>query len=177
MDTSYSPVAELNALKELQDELGFGNYADGFGLFAYGDTSWVDTWSQAPEFAARLVPFARANASGSFYALWRLDDRTDLATLPVVVFGDEGGMHVVARDLRELFRLLGFDAEIRVFWDCAYFYREPGERHTDGHSAYAAWLDRRFGLLPADAPDALVAAAQEELGRRFEDWAEPWLAG
>jgi len=32
MDTSYSPVPELNLLKELQDGLGFENYAGGFGL-------------------------------------------------------------------------------------------------------------------------------------------------
>ena len=119
----YSPVAELNSLKNLQDRLGSESFADGFALLEYGDTSGVVGWSADPEFTAKLVPFAQANGSGSFYALWRLDDRADLAALPVVVFGDEGGLHVVARNLRELFQLLGFDSEISVDWDSAYFYR------------------------------------------------------
>src|SRR4051794_33348434 len=97
----YSPVPELNLLMALQNRLGFENYADGFGLTDFGDTSGVEAgWSKDPEFLSRLVPFAQANGTGSMYALWRVDDRSDLATLPVVVFGDEGGQHVVARNLR-----------------------------------------------------------------------------
>ncbi|MFJ2582260.1 hypothetical protein [Kitasatospora aureofaciens] len=178
MDGMYSPVTELNLLKDLQDRLGFENYADGFELFEYGDTTGlVAGWSKAPEVTARLVPFAQANGSGSFYALWRLDDRADLATLPVVVFGDEGGQHVVARNLRELLQLLGFDSEISVDWDSAYFYRGKDHRHSDGHGEFAAWLDRHFGLPVTQDPDAVVAAAQAELGQRFTDWAQAFLPG
>ncbi|MEX3105965.1 MULTISPECIES: hypothetical protein [unclassified Streptomyces] len=136
MNTTYSPVPELNLLKDFQDEVGYENFADGFGLTEYGDVSGlVAGWSDDPEFTGGLIPFAQATGGGSFYALWRLDDRTDLATLPVVVFGDEGGQHVVARDLRELFRLLGFDTEISVDWDSAYFYRAEDDPHSAYHDA------------------------------------------
>lgn len=177
MDTVYSPVAALNLLKDLEDRLGFENYAEGFGLFEeYGDTfGLVAGWSKDPGFSARLIPFAQANGSGSFYALWRLDDQMDLATLPVVVFGDEGGQHVVARNLRELFQLLGFDTEISVDWDSADFYRELDHPHTAGHAEYVAWLGQYFGLPVTEDPDALVAVAQAELGQRFADWAQPFL--
>src|SRR2546430_16116125 len=105
MDAVHSPVPELNLLEELQDQLGPEHCSAGFELTAYGDTSGLEAgWSKAPEFLGRLVPFGQATHSGSFYALWRVDDRADLATLPVVVFGDEGGQHVVARNLRELLR-------------------------------------------------------------------------
>ncbi|PWG13405.1 hypothetical protein DF268_12145 [Streptomyces sp. V2] len=176
MNTTYSPVPELNLLKDFQDEVGYESFADGFGLTEYGDVSGlVAGWSDDPEFIGGLIPFAQATGGGSFYALWRLDDRTDLATLPVVVFGDEGGQHVVARDLRELFRLLGFDTEISVDWDSAYFYRGEEDPHSAYHDAYAAWLERHFGLAVAEDPDAVLAAAREELGQRFADWAEPYL--
>src|SRR5689334_19351679 len=90
--TAYSPVPELNLLKGFQDRVGFEDYAEGFGLTDYNDTSGLRAgWSKDPGFLARLVPFAQANGTGSFYALWRLDDRADLAGLPIVVFGDEGG--------------------------------------------------------------------------------------
>ncbi|MEV0298959.1 hypothetical protein [Nocardia sp. NPDC050710] len=177
MNSTYSPVAELNLLNELQDRLGFENYAEGFGLTDYGDISGlVAGWSKDPEFTDRLIPFAQANGSGSFYALWRFDDRTDPATLPVVVFGDEGGQHVVARHVRELFQLLGFDSEINVDWDDAYFYREEDEPYSDGHDEYVAWLDENFGLTVAEDPAAVLAAAQAELGQRFTSWTEPFLS-
>lgn len=177
MPTSYSPVAELNQLKQFQDSVGYENFADGFGLTEYGDLSGlVAGWSDDPEFTGRLVPFAQATGGGSFYALWRLDDRTDAATLPVVVFGDEGGQHIVARDLRGLFQLLGFDSEICVDWDEAFYYRDEDEPHSDRHDEYAAWLDRHFGLPVAKNPAAVIAEAQAELGQRFTNWARPFLA-
>ncbi|MFX0580130.1 hypothetical protein [Nocardia nepalensis] len=177
MNGTYSPVDELNLLMVLQDRLGFENYADGFGLTDFGDISGlVAGWSKDPEFTDRLIPFAQANGSGSFYALWRLDDRAELATLPVVVFGDEGGEHVVACHVRELFQLLGFDSEIRVDGAEAYFYRGEDEAYSDCHDEFVAWLDDNFGLSAAQDPAAVLAAAQAELGQRFTDWTRPFLS-
>ncbi|WP_449352804.1 hypothetical protein [Streptomyces shaanxiensis] len=176
MTTAYSPVEELNLLKGFQDRVGYENFARGFGLTEYGDISGlVAGWSRDPAFTGRLVPFAQATGGGSFYALWRIDDREDLATLPVVVFGDEGGEHVVARHVRELFQLLGFDEEISVEHAKASFYRDEDEPHTDCHDEYVAWLDRHFGLPVAKDPVAVLAAAQAEFGERFADWIRPFL--
>jgi hypothetical protein len=173
----YSPVPELNLLKEFQDRLGFEAYADGFGLTEYGDTSGLEAgWSKDPDFLRGLIPFAQATGGGSFYALWRVDDRTDLATLPVVVFGDEGGQHVVARDLRELLQIIAYDCEITVDWDSAYYYRDDDHRHSRGHEQYVAWLRERFGLTPTDDPDTVVATAQEEMGDRFAAWSGEFLS-
>ena len=177
MHTTYSPVEELNLLKEFQDRVGYENFARGFGLTEYGDVSGlVAGWSDDPACTGRLIPFAQATGGGSFYALWRVDDRDDHATLPVVVFGDEGGEHVVARHVRELFQLLGFDEEISVEHDNAYFYRDEDEPHADCHDEYVTWLDRHFGLPVAKDPDAVLAAAQAEFGGRFADWIRPFLA-
>jgi hypothetical protein len=171
----YSPVAELNLLNDFQDRVGYENFAQGFGLTEYGDTSGLAAWSEDPEFTGRLVPFAQATGGGSFYALWRLDDREDLATLPVVVFGDEGGEHVVARHVRELLQLLGFDEEITVEHERAYFCRDEDEPHTDCHEEYVAWLEQHFGLPVAEDPDAVLAVAQRDFGGRFADWIRPFL--
>jgi len=174
----YSPVPELNLLFAFQRSHGFEDYADGFGLTTYGDPAGLESgWSKDPGFLAGLISFAQANGSGSFYALWRVDDRADLATLPVVVFGDEGGQHVVARNLRELLQLVGYDCEISVDWDEAYYYRGEDFEHRRGHAEYVAWLDQHFGLAPAADPDSLVSAAQAEFGDRFAAWANPFLPG
>lgn len=172
----YSPIPELNSLKALQDELGFENYAEGFGLTDFGDTSAIATgWCGDPEFVGRLVPFAQANCSGSIYALWRVDDRPVDANVPVAVFGDEGGQHVIARNLLDLFQLLTFDSEIKVDWDTVYFYRSPGEPYRAGHDRYVAWLADSFGLSTVDDTEPVMRAAEVAYGEAFEAWAGRFL--
>ncbi|MBE1575549.1 hypothetical protein ACFORH_00905 [Amycolatopsis roodepoortensis] len=170
----YSPIPVLNELKDLYDSAG-DYLADGFELYDYDDKSSFPQELDDPAFLSRLIPFAQANGSGSTYAIWRADDATDLALSPVVVFGDEGGEHVIARDFTDFLRLLGFDAEIMVGHDSAYYYREEGDDHSGSHEQFVAWLRER-GLTPADDPDGVVAAAQEAYGERFRAWITPFYA-
>ncbi|MFF3891316.1 hypothetical protein [Streptomyces sp. NPDC001914] len=167
MSESYSPVPELNLLKEFQDRLGPAFYSEGFELVEYEGDAGLHTWSEDPGFLSRFIPFAKANGSGSDYALWRCDDRTDLATLPVVFVGDEGDLYVIARDLRELFRLLTIDREPVSE---GFFGYGAVEEHSQGHAEFVAWLDRTFGLHPPEDPDALWNARKEH-DDRFRAWA------
>ncbi|SKA28720.1 hypothetical protein SAMN04488128_10321 [Chitinophaga eiseniae] len=82
-----------------------------------------------PVFLAQLIPFAQANGSGSFYALWQHNDSTDLNELPVGVFGDEGGEYGVAENLNRFLQLLTIDAEPMIFDGVNYFR----EQHPTGH--------------------------------------------
>ncbi|MFW5417809.1 hypothetical protein J0910_14455 [Nocardiopsis sp. CNT-189] len=160
MNGAYSPVPELNALREFEDGLGGGFFSPGFELFEYGkDVDWF--CGDAPDaYLDRLIPFAYATSSGSYYALWRLDDRTDLAALPVVFFGDEGDLRIEACGLRELFRLLGAEPEDP----------EDRARLAPARREYLAWLDRAFGLAPLGGADDVDGAALEEHTRRFAEW-------
>jgi hypothetical protein len=160
--TDYSPVAELNQLKEFADRLGGVEFSDGFELAEFGMDAGLDTWSDDPDFVSAFIPFAQATPSGSSYAFWRYDDRADLATLPVVFVGDEGDLHVVARDVRELLQLLAIDSE---FLD-----PDSVEEHSEGHEQYLAWLSENFGLA---APDAQVR--HNEVDERFRTWAKPFV--
>lgn len=110
---AYSPIPELNQLKACEDRQEGRWYADGFELRGFGHdfglVHWLDTAgaqdAAPPHQLSRLTGFADATGSGSFYALWYCDDRSDLATLPVIRFGDEGGLDVVGCGLRDPFRL------------------------------------------------------------------------
>ncbi|MEV4246677.1 hypothetical protein AB0J63_25040 [Streptosporangium canum] len=80
--------------------------------------------------------------------------RADLAALPVVVFGDEGGIHVTARSLRDLFRRLACDRPLWVDWAGTGFgeyegYHRDGDGRGRARETYLAWLDQHFGLTPA----------------------------
>ncbi|OEV05038.1 hypothetical protein [Streptomyces oceani] len=160
MSDVYSPVPELNLLKEFEDSLGGRFFAPGFELFDYDlDLDWF--CGDAPDaYLDRLIPFAYATSSGSYYALWRCDDRTDLATLPVVFFGDEGDLWVEASDLRELFRSLAAEPDDH----------EDRARLAPARERYLAWLWEHFGLTPGDSSDDDEGVALAEYTRRFADW-------
>ncbi|MDR6315875.1 hypothetical protein [Actinoplanes couchii] len=169
-------IPELRLLQEFQTGTGYGAYSECFGLDDWNDTSGLEAgWSKDPEFLARLIPFATATGGGSFYAIWRADDREDLAALPVVVFGDEGGEHVIAGDLRGLLRLLTYDTEPSVDHEEVYFHRPDDSGHSEAHDEFVTWLGTHFGLAATDDPDEIVRAAQAEWGERFAAWKEPYL--
>jgi hypothetical protein len=171
----YSPIPELNELKDLFDQAG-DFLADGFEMYDYDDKSMFLACDLTdPEFLSRLIPIAQANGTGSEYAIWRFDDREDLATLPIAVFGDEGGEHIVARNFQELLQLLGYDTEVMAEIESAYYYRGDDDEHSGAHELFVAWLRDRFGLAPTDDPDSIVKAAQDEFGERFHAWIEPYV--
>ncbi|MEU6040456.1 hypothetical protein ABZ801_34120 [Actinomadura sp. NPDC047616] len=172
MNVAYSPVPELNLLMELQQRLDGEFISDGFELIEFGEPRH-DGWSDAPEFLEGFLPFAYANSSGSLYALWRIDHRTDLASLPIAVFGDEGGIHLTALNLRDLLRQLACDRPISVDWGGADFGEYEGhhrESGGQGHRTYLSWLEQHFSLTPPDDPNDLVRVAHAELGERFVGW-------
>ncbi|MFD8542602.1 hypothetical protein [Streptomyces sp. NPDC059649] len=175
MSDVYSPVPELNLLKELEDRIGGENISTGFDLTEFGSTAGIDTWSKDPEFLGSFASFALANATGSIYALWRIDGRANWADMPVVVFGDEGGLALVAGNLRDFFQQLACDKALYVGDYDAGFDDEDDQNDEDRgehdrHGEYLAWLEQHFGLTPAENPNALVIAAEKELATRFANW-------
>ncbi|MGI5290454.1 hypothetical protein ACQEVF_44975 [Nonomuraea polychroma] len=160
MGDAYSPIPELNLLKEFSDNLGEFFNEDGFELFEYNDDQDWFCGAAPDAYLDRLVPFAWATGSGSHYALWRCDDRTDLATLPIIFFGDEGDINVEACNLLELFQLLGVDAD------------DPEDRAelAPAREEYLAWLQQNFGLTPFDSVSDGDQEALAELTRRFAAW-------
>ena len=169
MTDAYSPLPELNLLKEFEDGCE-GSYAHWAWMDDFGEMEFL---RDDPELLHGLLGFASANLSGSLYALWKRDDRADLATLPVVLLGDEGGIHLVARDVREFLRLLGaLGADLACDWDDVY---EQGDDELPARADYLLWLERNFGLTPPDDAWDVIEAAQEELAKEWAAWIHPLL--
>ncbi|MGW6720936.1 hypothetical protein [Streptomyces sp. NPDC054995] len=173
----YAPIPALNLLKEFEDSVD-DYFAPEFELIAFGDDD-----GGYPQLSDRIRPFAQATGSGSTYAIWLRDDRADLATLPVLFLGDEGGVHVVARDLPELLRILASGWTPMGGWD-GVDYADEGEETDGGEEAYdpspanpafRSWLRDRFDLEAAEDPNELVRAAGDELAEPFAAWIGPLI--
>jgi hypothetical protein len=161
--SAYQMPVELEGLFRFEQQHEY-DYAESFGLAKkIAGASWgVDD----KKFIDAFIEFAGANGSGSFYAFWLLS--TDLNKCPIVVFGDEGGVHVVAENLQQLMHLLSYDVEISVDHKHAYFFKdddpdEDDEANTSTYKAsYAHWLLHHFKLAPIqtnEQANAIIAAA------------------
>lgn len=166
----YAPIPELNQLKQF-DETFDDWYAPGFVLRGFGESD-----GGYPKAADRLREFARATASGSTYAVWLLDDRADLSTLPVVFLADEGGINLVARSMREFLQVVASGWVPSGDWEGVGYFDESEEsyyRPCRYEEEFRAWLWDTFELKPAADPNAVVRATEAELWDRFAAWIGP----
>ena len=161
---------EFSLFFEINDELGFENYSQGFGLYE-DDKSGIATWSEDPAFLDKLMPFGQANGSGSMYVLWNNDSNKSLNELPVVVFGDEGGYHIIAKNIFEFMQLLTFDQEISVDHEEAYFYKDEDDyEESENLPEYKVWLKENFNLDPVEETESILQKAQETYKAEFDEW-------
>ncbi|MEY8761016.1 hypothetical protein [Chryseobacterium tongliaoense] len=163
--------AELEKLIYFQNHISsFENYSQGFGVLI-DEKSGLKSWSDNENFLSRLLPFGQANGSGSFYAIW--NDGTDqlLNQMPVAVFGDEGGVHIVAENILQLLHQLTYDTEISVEFGEVYFYKDEEEyEESEDLNEYLKWMKDDYSLNRIEKPDPLIKAAQEKHKERFDQW-------
>jgi len=168
----------LGELLEFQSSVK-GFFSSGFEL-ADDDKGGIETWSSDSAFLDCLYPIGMANGSGSTYALW-LENEGDLATAPVVVFGDEGGVHVVAEDIVSLLRILTFDTEPMIDDEKVVYYRDEDDYEpSDGAAEYVAWLTKHFNQKPVSGSnevEELVNAAQKRFAKPFATWMKRYHGG
>jgi len=151
-------------------------YASGFELQkpSPGDLA---SWSTDPAFTAPLTVFAQANGSGSMYALWQPDASTTPDKTPVLVFGDEGGVHLVAENVATLLRMLAYDCEPMVDHDGVTFYRDKDDPQSAAHEPYVKWLTKEIGAPIAKSKDisAALKAAKTAHGKAFKAFAKKYI--
>ncbi|MFH6991269.1 hypothetical protein [Flavobacterium sp. FlaQc-48] len=169
---SYALPQDLVKLYEFDQEYGSETYSECFGLRIIEDKTGIKTWSEKEEFYTSFIEFAGANGSGSSYAYWLIDK--DLNNCPIVVFGDEGGIHVVAENTRKLIHLLTFDTEISVDFDEAYFYKdEEYYEENENKEAFEEWAKKEFDLDPIvsnEETEEIVNEAKEKYKKRLNDF-------
>lgn len=153
---------DLKKLYDFEGEFGYGNFSESFCLNII-DKTGIKTWSENPEFVNSFVEFAIANGSGSSYGYWLCSD--DIEKCPIVVFGDEGGIYIVAENTSQFIQLLTFDTEISVY-EQAYFYRDEDDYEpSDYKDEFVEWTKENFNLKALETneqTDEIINNAKEK---------------
>lgn len=144
-------------------------YSQGFAV-TVDDKLGLKSWSKDPSFLNRLFPFAQANGTGSFYAIWNDGTIKPINEMPVVVFGDEGGTHIVAENILQLIHLITFDTEISVDFKQAYFYKNEDYVESRDLGKFLKWLQENYGLNQVLNPSEIIAYAQGKHQEQFDQW-------
>ncbi len=168
----------LNIPKKLLALLKFNNeiaqkeyFSDGFEFSLDKEKIGLKTYSTDESFLNSIYEFANADGTGSSYGLWLKDDSSNLEESPIVVFGSEGGFHVVAKNFDELLQLLTFDSEPMVDWDEVSFCKDLDDFEPSSKSnEYRYWLKKEFSIDPIISPDPIIENAQNEHKDSFNNW-------
>jgi hypothetical protein len=144
-------------------------YASGFELIVNEAPGMLETYSEEPDFLKAFSVFAQVSESGSVGAIWHTKD-SDLDNSPIIVFGDEGGYHVIAQNILELMQLLTLDVEPSIDWDGVSMEREEDDPVSPVSKAYKSWLKTNFKLNALKDAEPVIAAAQAKHQKAFEKW-------
>lgn len=152
-------------------------YSESFELIV-DDKYSLKIFSKESTFLDQLFPFAQADNNGSFYAFW-LRKGQDLNTAPIVVFGSDGGYHVVSNNLLSLLRLLSLDVEPMVDEDGVYYYKDEENYEPSPYSRkFKKWLREYYFLSPISTnfvAEQLVEEAQDLYQELFLLWMAPFV--
>ncbi|MGG5600075.1 MULTISPECIES: cell wall assembly protein [unclassified Myroides] len=180
----YKIPKELKSLLEFQVSENIPSYYSNTIYLMTEETSLVESFSTDEEFLNSFIPFAEANSTGSIYAFWIQNQEEDLAKMPIVVFGDEGGIFVVAQNIQELLQVAAYDVEAVVYEDEFYFQdkealEEDGEfTAAEFHTEYLDWLRSDAKLKPIltiDDVDAIVEEAQALYQEKLEQYCKRFI--
>lgn len=182
MFKGYNLPKELKSLFEFQTSEGVPSYYSNAIYLLEEENSIIETFSTDEVFLQSFLPFAEANSSGSIYAFWVKDaSEKSLDNCPIVVFGDEGGVFVVAQNLKELLQVAAYDVEIIVSLEEVFFAdKEEDEEFetSEFNKEYLDWLRTDAKLKPIltiEQIDDVVNAAQETYGEALATFVDPFL--
>jgi len=168
---------KLSALLKFQNEIAQRNYfSAGFEFSIDKEKTGLQTYSGNTEFLNSIYEFANADGTGSSYGFWLKDGNSNLDLAPIVVFGSEGGFHIVAKNIDGLLQILTFDTEPMIDWDKVYYYKDPDSFEPSRKSKeYRNWLKNEFSIDPIESADAIVEDAQREHKDSFNAWVNRFL--
>lgn len=167
----YESTGKIFSLWDFSELTSGAWFSDSFEFNFDPEQDGLRTYSEDKTFLSSIIEFAHADATGSTYGFWVRDKNIGLDSTPIVIFGSEGGYHIVARDINEFFQLLAFDSEPTVDWDEVYYFKDDSDfQPSEKNEEYKQWLKDVHGISEPMAPDQILTRAQSELQKEFHDW-------
>lgn len=102
-----------NMLKKMDKTFGGENYSGVF--FMREDETFFEWWLRGESaktieiFKKNFKIFASPDGTGSMSAFWLIGEDDNLDKMPIVKFDSEGGVKIVASDIRDLLKLMSVD--------------------------------------------------------------------
>jgi len=158
---------------ELLDLLEFQNesqdfFSSTFEIACDDGQDSLNTYSDDINFQRSFMIFAQADCFGSSYAFWLQKKGVALGACPIVIFGGEGGVQIVASDFRQLLQILSLDVEPMVDWSSVSFFKDADDQPSGQHKAYVDWLSKH-NLSAISNADSIVNSAQFKYQEQLDD--------
>lgn len=156
-----------------QSECLNSSFSEGFEFARTNDKLLISSWSNNEQFMEKLIPFGQASAGGSEYVLWLTEN--SLSNCPVLIFGDEGGVHCIADNIKELLRILSFDSEPIVGHKGVRFVKN--ENKSPMNSNFRTLLSG-LGIKPVselNEIEKIISEADRKYGSSFKEWLSQYV--
>jgi len=186
----YTPHKVPNTLKELikiEEKLGADSYVISFYLdpesreeFFEGTFSY-DNKALNSKVAKHFLPLAHIDGTGANAALWLTDENiTDLENAPIVEFGSEGQIDIVAKNLKDFIYMLSFGIEPMDGGYSQYLSINEEYYRRENFMAYRKWLKDVMNIEPVKDLEVWgtpkkIEKMQEEAQTLYRDRLFQWL--
>jgi len=179
----FSPYELPQTLVELikfSDKYEEESFVESFYLNDDIEEDFFETWldngetdaEKRKEYAEHMLVFACADGTGGAYAMWIQEGNTDLEEAPIIFYGSEGEIEIVAQNLKELIKILSWGAEAISF--CHYFdeddYYKEFLEYQPNFLAFRKWMQESLNIKPVNI-DELIAG-EEEASQEVEELVE-----
>ena len=161
----------------LTDLINFDNtvskddwFSEGFEFFVDEENHLLITYSEDVELLNGLIQFAEAESGGSTYAFWIRDHEAKLDDALIVALGGEGGTHVVAENIKDLFKILTYDVSPMVDDESVSYYKDEDHEASKYSSEYKTWLADNYDISSITNADEIVKKAQEKYQDEYKAW-------
>jgi len=103
-------------LVKFDEEYGAETYAESFWIVNEEDDffeNWLalDDTEKMKEYSQSVKVFASADGTGAHYAFWFTDGNTDKNKAPIICYGSEGEITLVAENIKDLIKMLSYGCE------------------------------------------------------------------
>lgn len=164
--------------KLLTDLLHFDNtvsqddwFSEGFEFSTDEENHMLKTYCEEDEFINSLIQFAQADGTGSSYTFWIKDNDKSLDNAPIVVFGSEGGYHVISKNINDFLSVLAYDVEPMIDWDSISYYKDEEDYEPSKYNdSYRNWLVENHQIETTKNANEIVQNAQEKYQEEFKEW-------